>query len=405
MKIIDGGVTSAQGFTAAGMHCGVKSSKADKKDVALIYSEKMCTAAGAFTKNMVKAAPVLYSKQILQSGKAQAIVANSGNANACAPGDIMNARRMAVTAANALSLKPEDVAVASTGVIGQTLKIDVIEQGIPVLAKNLSKDGGNDAALAIMTTDTFAKQAAVEVTLGGRTVTIGGMAKGSGMIHPNMGTMLCFITTDAAISAEMLRMALLECVDVSFNRISVDGDTSTNDTCIVLANGLAGNAEIAARNSDFSAFCDGLRHVCIKLARMMAADGEGATHLITCMVRNASTEKKAETVGKSIIRSPLVKTAIFGTDANWGRVLAAAGYSGEEFAPEKCSVAFMSDAGSIKVCENGTGLLFDEDTAKKVLSEKEIIIDFDMGEGSAEATCWGCDLTYDYVKINGDYRT
>lgn len=405
MKVIQGGVTAAAGFTAAGMHCGVKSSNPDKKDVALIYSEKKCTAAGAFTLNMVKAAPVLYTKEMLRDGQAQAIIANSGNANACAPRGEVNARRMAACAAAALGLNVKDVAVASTGVIGQTLNIDVIEQGIPVLAQNLSKHGGNDASLAIMTTDTVQKQAAVEVTLDGKTVTIGGMAKGSGMIHPNMGTMLCFITTDAAISAEMLRKALLSCVDVSFNRISVDGDTSTNDSCIVLANGLAGNGEITGEGADFTEFCSGLRHVCIKLARMMAADGEGAKHLITCLVRRAESEEKAELVGKSIIRSPLVKTAIFGTDANWGRILAAAGYSGAEFDPGKCSVAFMSDSGSIKVCENGCGLLFDEDMAKKILSEKEIIIDFDMGEGSAEVTCWGCDLSYDYVKINGDYRT
>lgn len=405
MKVIQGGVTAAMGFTAAGMHCGVKSSNPDKKDVALIYSEKPCTAAGAFTRNVVKAAPVVYTKEMLRDGRAQAVVVNSGNANACAPHGEVNTRRMAACAASALGLEAKSVAVASTGVIGQTLNIDVIEQGIPVLAKNLSRHGGNDASLAIMTTDTVQKQAAVELTLDGKTVTIGGMAKGSGMIHPNMGTMLCFITTDAAISAEMLRRALLSCVDVSFNRISVDGDTSTNDSCIIMANGLAGNREIIGTGADYDEFCAALRHVCIKLARMMAADGEGAKHLVTCLVRRAASVEKAECVGKSIIRSPLVKTAIFGTDANWGRILAAAGYSGAEFDPEKCSVAFMSDSGSVKVCENGRGLIFDESLAKKVLSEKEIIIDFDMNEGAAEAACWGCDLSYDYVKINGDYRT
>lgn len=405
MKAIQGGVTAAIGFTAAGMHCGVKSSNPDKKDVALIYSEKPCTAAGAFTRNVVKAAPVVYTKQLLKSGRIQAVVANSGNANACAPRGEVNARRMAACAAAALGLEAKDVAVASTGVIGQTLNIDAIEQGIPQLAKSLSRHGGNDASLAIMTTDTVQKQAAVELTLDGKTVTIGGMAKGSGMIHPNMGTMLCFITTDAAISAEMLRRALLSCVDVSFNRISVDGDTSTNDSCIIMANGLAGNSSITAEDADYAGFCAALRHVCIKLARMMAADGEGAKHLVTCLVRRAASVEKAELIGKSVIRSPLVKTAIFGTDANWGRILAAAGYSGAEFDPDKCSVAFMSDAGSIRVCENGRGLLFDEDAAKKILSEKEVIIDLDMAEGAAEATCWGCDLSYDYVRINGDYRT
>lgn len=405
MKTIEGGVTAAQGFRAAGMHCGVKSTNTDKKDLALIFSEAPCTAAGAFTRNEVKAAPVLLSKKQLASGKARAVIANSGNANACAPQDMVNALRMAKLASDALKISQEEIVVASTGVIGQKLNIEAIEKGVSELAKNLSIEGGDDAAEAIMTTDTVKKQAAVEMTIGGKAVRLGGISKGSGMIHPNMGTMLCFITTDAAISVEMLRKALLSCVNVSFNRISVDGDTSTNDTCVVMANGLAGNAEITAENEDYQEFCRGLRHICIKLARMMAADGEGATHLISCAVRHARSEQEAETVSKSIIRSPLVKTAIFGTDANWGRILAAAGYSGVKLEPEKCSIAFRSDIGSIKVCENGRGLLFDEDIAKRILSEKEITIDFDMNAGSSEATCWGCDLSYDYVKINGDYRT
>ena len=407
MKEIAGGVCAARGFRAAGIHVGVKTHNLNKKDVALIVSDTMCTAAGVFTTNVVKAAPVLVSRAHLANGKARAIVCNSGNANACAPMGKENALRMCDAAANALGCDSDDVLVASTGVIGQMLKVDVIENGIPRLSGLLeaSAAASDAAAHAIMTTDTVKKEVAVETVIGGKSVRIGGIAKGSGMIHPNMGTMLCFLTTDCAISSEMIRAALLETVQVSFNRISVDGDTSTNDTCIVLANGMAGNAEIAEKNGDYSVFVEALEVLCTKLARMMAKDGEGAKHLITCTVQGAASGKSAETISKSVISAPLTKAAIFGCDANWGRVLCAMGYSGETFDPDKVDVHFASAAGEIAVCEQGQGLPFDEELAKKILTEDEVEILIRMGEGDGSCTCWGCDITYDYIKINGDYRT
>ena len=407
MKEIAGGVCAARGFRAAGIHVGVKTHNLNKKDVALIVSDTMCTAAGVFTTNVVKAAPVLVSRAHLANGKARAIVCNSGNANACAPMGKENALRMCDAAANALGCDSGDVLVASTGVIGQMLKVDVIENGIPQLSGLLeaSAAASDAAAHAIMTTDTVKKEVAVETVIGGKSVRIGGIAKGSGMIHPNMGTMLCFLTTDCAISSEMIRAALLETVQVSFNRISVDGDTSTNDTCIVLANGMAGNAEIAEKNGDYSVFVEALEVLCTKLARMMAKDGEGAKHLITCTVQGAASGKSAETISKSVISSTLTKAAIFGCDANWGRVLCAMGYSGETFDPDKVDVHFASAAGEIAVCEQGQGLPFDEELAKKILTEDEVEILIRMGEGDGSCTCWGCDITYDYIKINGDYRT
>ena len=406
MKYIEGGVCAAKGFKAAGVFCGIKANSSPlKKDLALIYSEVPCTAAGIFTKNQVKAAPVLLDIELLKSGTAQAIAANSKNANACAPDGMENAKRMCAAAAKALSISEQSVIVSSTGVIGQRLNIDAIEKGLPLAAAALSENGSDDAAHAIMTTDTTKKEFAVELELGGKTIHIGGIAKGSGMIHPNMGTMLCYITTDCAITAPMLKKALLEANIVSFNRISVDGDTSTNDSCVVLANGLAGNAEINSENGDFSVFLEAFKAICIDLARSMAADGEGAKHLITCTVTGAGSVAQAETIGKSVIGSSLTKAAIFGCDANWGRVLAAMGYSGESFDPEAVDVSFKSVAGCIAVCKNGRGLDFDEELAKKILSEKEVVIDILMHEGDSSATCWGCDLTYDYVKINGDYRT
>ena len=407
MKEIAGGVCAARGFRAAGIHVGVKTHNLNKKDVALIVSDTMCTAAGVFTTNVVKAAPVLVSRAHLANGKARAIVCNSGNANACAPMGKENALRMCDAAANALGCDSGDVLVASTGVIGQMLKVDVIENGIPQLSGLLeaSAAASDAAAHAIMTTDTVKKEVAVETVIGGKSVRIGGIAKGSGMIHPNMGTMLCFLTTDCAISSEMIRAALLETVQVSFNRISVDGDTSTNDTCIVLANGMAGNAEIAEKNGDYSVFVEALEVLCTKLARMMAKDGEGAKHLITCTVQGAASGKSAETISKSVISSTLTKAAIFGCDANWGRVLCAMGYSGETFDPDKVDVHFVSAAGEIAVCEQGQGLPFDEELAKKILTEDEVEILIRMGEGDGSCTCWGCDITYDYIKINGDYRT
>ena len=407
MKEISGGVCAAQGFRAAGIHVGVKTHNVNKKDLTLIVSDVDCAAAAVFTTNVVKAAPIHVSKAHLADGRARAVIANSGNANACAPQGEENAQRMCAAAAAAVGCKAEDVLVCSTGVIGQTIKINVIEEGVPRLYPLLERsEAASDAAAhAIMTTDTVKKEAAVETTVGGKTVRMGGIAKGSGMIHPNMGTMLCFLTTDCAISPEMIREALLETAKVSFNRISVDGDTSTNDTCLVLANGLAGNGEITEKNDDYYAFLEALQTLCVKLARMMAKDGEGAKHLVTCTVTGARDEAQAETVAKSVISSTLTKAAIFGCDANWGRVLCAMGYSGEQFDPEKVDVAFASAAGTIRVCEQGRGLDFDEDLAKKILTEDEVEIRVRMGEGDAACTCWGCDITYDYIKINGDYRT
>ncbi len=407
LKYIDGGVCAAQGFRAAGIHVGVKTHAAWKKDVALIVSDVDCAAAAMFTTNVVKAAPIHVDRKHLADGKARAIVANSGNANACAPQGEENAIKMCAAAAKAIGCPPEDVLVSSTGVIGQTLKVQVIEEGMPALYEALdhSVEASDAAAHAIMTTDTVKKEVAVETVIGGKTVRMGGIAKGSGMIHPNMGTMLCFLTTDCAISPAMIRAALKEVVCKTFNRISVDGDTSTNDSCIVLANGLTGNAEITEQGADYQAFTEALMTLCTELARKMAADGEGAKHLITCTVTGAADEKTAETVARSVISSTLTKAAIFGADANWGRVLCAMGYSGAEFDPETVDVSFASAAGDIAVCEKGRGLPFDEDLAKKILTEHDVEIRISMGAGAGTATCWGCDITYDYIKINGDYRT
>lgn len=407
MKFIDGGVCAAQGFRAAGIHVGVKTRATWKKDVALIVSDVDCSASAVFTKNVVKAAPIHVDKKHLANGRARAIVANSGNANACAPFGEENAVRMCQAAAQAIGCDPMDVLVSSTGVIGQTLNVKVIEDGMPALydALECSVAASDAAAHAIMTTDTVKKEVAVETVVGGKVVRLGGIAKGSGMIHPNMGTMLCFLTTDCAISPEMIRTALLETVNVSFNRISVDGDTSTNDSCIVLANGLAGNPPITAKGADYDAFLAAMQALCVELAKMMASDGEGAKHLITCTVTGAASVDQAETVAKSVIGSSLTKCAIFGADANWGRVLCAMGYSGVSFDPEQVDVAFVSAAGRVDVCAQGRGLDFDEEKAKQVLTEHDVEISITMGEGAESCTCWGCDMTYDYVKINGDYRT
>ena len=407
LKFIDGGVCAAQGFRAAGIHVGVKTHATWKKDVALIVSDVECAAAGVFTKNVVKSAPIHVTKAHLADGKARAVIANSGNANACAPQGEENAEKMCAAAAKAIGCAPEDMVVASTGVIGQTLNVSVIEEGMPALYAALahSDEASDAAAHAIMTTDTVKKEVAVETVIGGKTVRMGGIAKGSGMIHPNMGTMLCFLTTDCAISPEMIKTALLETVNVSFNRISVDGDTSTNDTCCVLANGLAGNALITEKGEDYDAFLEALQALCVTLAKKMASDGEGARHLLTCTVSGAKEEAQAETIAKSVISSTLTKAAIFGADANWGRVLCAMGYSGADFDPETVDVSFASAAGEIAVCEKGRGLDFDEDLAKKILTEHDVEILVDLHSGSAQCTCWGCDITYDYIKINGDYRT
>ncbi len=411
MEYIPGGVCAAKGFTAAGVHCGVKKTKKvlpgteAKKDLALIVSSVPCAAAGVFTRNQVKAAPVLLDMERLKNGTAQALVVNSGNANACAPLGAENALRMGKLAAELLGLEEDLVLVGSTGVIGQTLNIGAIEKGLPMAAAALSDSGSDDASSAIMTTDTVEKTGAVTFELDGVPVCLGGIAKGSGMIHPNMGTMLCYLTTDCAITSEMLDRALRRAVDVSFNRISVDGDTSTNDSCIILANGLAENPVIDGPGPAYDAFLTALSELCVLLARKMAADGEGAEHLITCQVSGAADEDKAARLGKSVIGSTLTKCAVFGCDANWGRVLCAMGFSGETFDPEQVDIAFRSAAGEVDVCRSGRGLDFDEALAAAILKEKEVIIDIKMYEGDGKATAWGCDMTYEYVKINGDYRT
>ena len=395
MKIIDGGVCAAQGFTAGSIRSGIKESRAND-DTAIIFSACECTAAATYTMNRVKAAPLYVTMEHLENGVARAIVANAGNANACAPDGMENARRMAKAAAKVLDVDEDDVVVASTGVIGQRLPVECIEQHLPGI--QLTDNGSEKANLAIMTTDTKTKTAAVEFT-------IGGICKGSGMIHPNMGTMLSFLTTDCAITHEMLTEALQENVRKTYNRVTVDGDTSTNDMCVVLANGKAGNALIEWQDEDYQAFCKALNEVNTRLARQIAADGEGATKLVTCTVKNSRSEEAAERLAKAVVGSNLVKAAMFGADANWGRVLCAMGYSKAPFRPEYVSVAFESAAGSVAVCEKGAALDFDEDLAKKVLSEGEVTIQVDVSEGDECATAWGCDLTYDYVRINGDYRT
>ena len=405
MNFIEGGVCAARGFRASGIHVGVKTSNTDKKDLALIVSDCDCAAAAVYTKNVVKAAPLHITKEHLSNGHARIVLANSGNANACAPDGEQNAQRSCRAVADALGLSEDDVIVASTGVIGQKLPVEVIENGVGELVAKLSYDGSGDAATAIMTTDLTKKECAVELEVGGKTVRIGGIAKGSGMIHPNMGTMLAFLTTDCAISPAMIGKALADAARVSFNRISVDGDTSTNDMLSLLANGMAGNDEIKEPGADYEVFAQALNSLCIELAIMMAADGEGATHLITCRVSGAKNEDEAETLSKSVISSTLTKAMIFGADANFGRALCAMGYSGVDFDQYSVSVAFESNAGRIAVCEKGRGLMFDEAIAKKILSEHDVTIDIGMSAGEAECTCWGCDITYDYIKINGDYRS
>ena len=405
-KYIDGGsVTSPLGFTANGICAGVKPSNTTKKDLALIYCEKVCNSAAIFTKNLVKSDTIYVTKKHLENGTAQAVVVNSGNANACNPDGYEKAEKMCKLAASALGVDENDVIVASTGVIGQPLPIEPIEKGIENLKGTLSKDGGTFAAEAIMTTDTVKKEWAVETVLGGKKVTIGGIAKGSGMIHINMGTTLSFVTTDAAISAEMLKSALKEAADVSYNMVSIDGDTSTNDTLAIMASGLAGNAEITEKNEDYKTFIKVLTDAFKKVAKKLAADGEGATKLLICKVSGAKDEQDAKTIAKSIICSSLVKAAMFGADANCGRILCAVGYSGAEVDVHKIDVSYKSAKGEILVCKDGNGLAFDEDKAKEILLEKEIEIIVSLRDGNGIAEAYGCDLTYDYVKINGDYRT
>ena len=404
MKLISGGVCAAKGFKAAGTYCGIRRNP-NKKDLALIVSDVPANAAAVYTTNLVKGAPLTVTKAHVADGTARAVICNSGNANTCNADGIEIAEKMSALVGEALGISARDVIVASTGVIGQPLPIAPIAAGIPVLAAELSADGSDSACSAIMTTDTKLKSVAVEFELGGKTCHLGGIAKGSGMIHPNMATMLVFLTTDAAISAPMLQKALSGDIQKTFNMISVDGDTSTNDMVTILANGLAGNAEITGEGADFSAFMCALNTVNIQLCRMIAGDGEGATKLLECVVTGGRDETAAKTAARSVISSSLTKAAMFGEDANWGRVLCAIGYSGADVDVSRVGVVFHSAAGDVTVCENGAGVPFSEEKAAAVLHEKEIDILITLGDGTAEATAWGCDLTYDYVKINGDYRT
>ena len=404
MKLITGGVCAAKGFTAGGIHCGIRKNHT-KKDLAMVLSSVPASAAAVYTTNLVKGAPLTVTKEHLANGKARAVICNSGNANTCNADGIEIAEAMCAETAKALGIEASDVIVASTGVIGQSLDLTPIKAALPALASSLSETGGDDAAAAIMTTDTVDKQAAVEFTLGGKTCRLGGMAKGSGMIHPNMATMLVFITTDAAISPAMLQKALSSDVQETFNMVSVDGDTSTNDMVTLLANGLAGNEEITAEGPDFTLFMKALNTVTMALCRMIAGDGEGATRLLECIVTGAPSREVARVTAKSVICSSLVKAAMFGADANWGRILCAIGYSGAAVDVGKIDVAFRSAKGEIPVCRDGAGIPFSEEKAKEILLEKEIDILVGLNDGPETATAWGCDLTYDYVKINGDYRT
>ncbi len=403
MKLIEGGVCAAKGFLASGVHCGIRKNK-DKKDLALIFSQKPAAAAAVYTVNAVKGAPILVTKQHLQDGMAQAVICNSGNANTCNANGVEIAQQMSQLTAEALQISEKDIVIASTGVIGKPLEIEPIAQGIPSLVKNLGEDS-HSAADAIMTTDTKRKEVAVEFTIGGKVCRLGGIAKGSGMIHPDMATMLVFITTDCAISPAMLQQALSGDVKETFNMLSVDGDTSTNDMVTVLANGMAGNEEICEKGEDFQTFMKALNTVTVHLCRSIAADGEGATKLLECKVTGAADCNIAKTVAKSVVCSSLLKAAMFGADANWGRVLCAIGYSKAPVDVQKINVAFQSKAGKIDVCKNGAGIDFSEVLAKEILSQEEIEILVELQSGVCSATAWGCDLTYEYVKINGDYRT
>ncbi len=406
-KVIEGGVCAAQGFKASGLYCGIKENPTKKNDIALLVSDTMCNAAGVYTQNKVKGAPVIVTKKNLEksNGRAMAVIVNSKNANTCNADGVDKANEMCRLTAEALGIKQEEVIVASTGVIGQILPIEPVKAAVPELVKKLSYNGNLEAATAIMTTDTVKKEYAVEFEIGGKVCRLGGMAKGSGMIHPNMATTLNFITTDCAISSEMVQKALSEIVKITYNCLSVDGDQSTNDTCMLMANGMAGNAEITAEGADFDTFRDALYQVMANLTKMLAKDGEGATKLLTCICSSAPDLDTAIIVAKSVICSPLFKCAMFGADANWGRILCAIGYAEADFDITKVNVDLASSAGRIAVCRSGAGVEFSEDEAKKILTEDEIEIYIELNIGNAQATAWGCDLTYDYVKINGDYRS
>ncbi len=401
---IEGGVTAAHGFRAAGVHCGIRHNR-KKRDLSLIVSECRAAAAAVYTQNLVKGAPLTVTKEHIRDGYASAILCNSGNANTCNADGIEVAEAMSALVAGELGIPAEDVVIASTGVIGQPLPLAPIREGIPALVSALSEDGSEAAAEGIMTTDVMRKEIAVSFTVGGVTCRLGGIAKGSGMIHPNMATMLVFLTSDVSITPSLLQKAVSSDVADTFNMVSIDGDTSTNDMVVLLANGMAGNPTITEEGCDFNAFCAALNTVTTYLCRKIAADGEGATKLLECRVTGAPCTATAKAAAKSVICSSLVKAAMFGADANWGRVLCALGYAGVAISPERVAVSFLSAKGEVAVCRGGAGVPFSEEKAKEILLEKEITILVDLNDGEAEATAWGCDLTYDYVKINGDYRT
>ena len=398
------GVCTPKGFMAAGVHAGFKKGK-DQKDLALIVSEKPCHGAAVYTQNLVKGAPILVTQDHLKEGWCQAVICNSGNANTCTPHGKMVAENTCQRLAEALGIPGEHVSVASTGVIGVPLPEMPFQKGIPHLIQQLSYYGGTHAAEAIMTTDRMPKEVSKTISLEKETVVIGGMAKGSGMIHPNMATMLCFLTTDANVEAGVLEKCLQNVVKDTFNQVSVDGDTSTNDMVLIMANGASGGNAIKEGTSDYEVFHQGLLAVCEELAEMIAGDGEGSTKLITCRVQGASSKESANALAKSVISSPLVKTAIFGADANWGRVLCALGYSGEKANLDEAAVSFSSDKGLVRVCENGVTHRFSEEKAKAILEESRVEILVELKDGPGNGVAWGCDLTYDYVRINGDYRS
>ena len=404
-RFIDGTITTPQGFTGAAICGGIKEGNTTKKDIMMVKCDTLCNAAAVYTKNLVKSDAILVTQEHLKNGKAQAIVANSGNANTCNADGYKKASDVCKLCASTLNIAEDDVIVASTGVIGVPLPLEPFEHKLYLMKKMMSSENGSDCAEAIMTTDTVKKEMAMEMTIDGKTVTVGGIAKGSGMIHINMGTMLSFVTTDCAISSKMLEEALKEAVEDSYNMVSVDGDTSTNDTLAIMASGKAGNKEITTKNEDYKTFVAGLTEAFKSLAKQLAKDGEGATKLLICDVSGAKTKKDAVGVAKTVIGSSLVKTAMFGAEANWGRVLCAIGYSGMDVDISKVKVTFKSEGGEVLVCENGAGVGFDEDEAKKVLSCDTVIINIELNDGEGFAEAYGCDLTYDYVKINGDYRT
>ena len=403
---VDGGVCAAQGFVANGLNAGINPDK-KKNDLCLVYSKEPCSAAGVYTQNKVKGAPVIVTRENLKKshGIARAILANSKNANTCNFDGIEIAEKACKLAADQLGIKPEEVIIGSTGVIGQRLSIQPFEEYMKPLAEGMTADGNDRAAYAIMTTDTVMKQVAVEFKIGDAICRMGGMAKGSGMIHPNMATTLNFLTSDVAITPELIQKALSDVVKVTYNCLSVDGDTSTNDTVTVMANGLAGNTLIDKEGEDYDTFRQALYIVMMNMTRMLAADGEGASKLLECSVTGAPDQETAIIIAKSVIRSPLLKCAMFGEDANWGRVLCAIGYAEAEFDIDKVDVDFESEFGKIAVCRDGSGVEFSEEIAAKILSAEEIHILVELKQGKAQAKAWGCDLTYDYVKINGDYRS